>query len=40
MVKLYANLIINGRRTLDEVPENIKGAVIEELRRRGYEVEL
>lgn len=38
MVKIYVNLIINGRRTIDDVPENLKEAVIAELKRRGYEV--
>lgn len=36
MVKIYANLIINKRRTIDTVPENLRKAVIEELRARGY----
>lgn len=38
MVKVYANLIINGRRTIDDVPESLKESVIQELKKRGYEL--
>ena len=37
MVKVYANLIIAKRRTIDTVPENLHEAVIEELLSRGYD---
>ncbi len=37
MVKIYANLIIHKRRTIDTVPENLREAVIEELLSRGYD---
>jgi len=37
MVKVYANLIIAKRRTIDTVPENLREAVIEELNLRGYD---
>lgn len=35
MINIYVNLIINGRKTIEEVPENIKQEVIAELRKRG-----
>ena len=28
MVKIYANLIIHGRKTIDDVPEALKAAVL------------
>ena len=31
MVKVYANLVRNGRRTLEEVPERYRDAVAEML---------
>ena len=36
MVKLYADLIENGQRTLEDVPSKWRAAVEEELRRRGH----
>ena len=36
MVKLYADLIQDGLKTLDQVPSKWRAAVEEELRRRGY----
>ncbi len=27
MIKVYANLVINGKKTLDEVPEKLRLAV-------------
>ncbi len=37
MVKVYANLIIAKRRTIDTVPEHLREAVIEELLSKGYD---
>jgi len=37
MAKIYANLIIHERRTINTVPEDIREAVIEELNLRGYD---
>lgn len=36
MVKIYANLIINGLKTLDQVPIKIRADVEEYLREIGY----
>lgn len=36
MVDLYVELIIKGRKTIDDVPSNLREAVEEELKRRGY----
>ena len=37
MVRLYATLIIAKRRTIENVPEKFREAVIEELRNEGYD---
>lgn len=36
MVKVYADLIEKGEKTLDQVPLKIREQVYEELVRRGY----
>lgn len=36
MEQVYANLIIKGRKTIDEVPAKIKEAVVEILTIRGF----
>lgn len=36
MAKIYATLIIKGRKTIDDVPEKLKEAVKEILIERGY----
>lgn len=36
MVNVYVNLIINGRRTIDTVREDIREEVRAELIKRGY----
>lgn len=36
MVNLYADLIMNGQRTLEQVPARWREAVREELIRRGF----
>ena len=38
MVNLYATLIINKRRTFDQVPENFKMDVKAKLKELGYDV--
>ena len=37
MVDLYAQLIINKRRTIDKVPKEKRRAVVERLRELGYD---
>ena len=37
MVKVYVNLIINGKKTIDDVKESIREEVRQELIARGYE---
>lgn len=37
MVDLYAQLIINKRRTIDKVPKEKRQAVVERLRELGYD---
>lgn len=37
MVELYTRLIINQRRTIDKVPEDMQPAVVERLRELGYD---
>ena len=37
MVKLYADLVEKGRRTIDQVPSRWRAAVEEELERRQNE---
>lgn len=39
MIDLYAVLIINGRKTLSAVPENLRAAVESRLRELGYSSE-
>ena len=36
MVKVYANLVIAGRRTIDEVPGTLRAAVEALLAEMGY----
>lgn len=36
MAKVYADLIIKGRKTINEVPERIKDQVKQELIDRGF----
>jgi hypothetical protein len=36
MVKVYANLIINGRKTLDDVPFKLREQVYQYLVEIGY----
>ena len=36
MVQVYADLIMKGKKTLDQVPLKIREDVREELMRRGY----
>lgn len=37
MVSVYVTLIINNRRTIDQIPENLKDEVISELIAQGFE---
>lgn len=39
MVSIYVTLIINHRKTIDQVPESIRAAVIEKLVADGYDTE-
>ena len=36
MAHVYASLIIKGRKTIDDVPENLKEEVIQILDEKGY----
>lgn len=36
MEKVYANLIIKGKRTIEEIPDKIQGAVRQVLIDKGY----
>jgi len=36
MVKVYADLIVKGKKTIDDVPAKLKEAVIKELVNRGW----
>ena len=36
MAVVYANLIIKGKKTIDEVPEKIKNEVKEILNEKGF----
>ena len=38
MIKVYADLVMKGKKTLDEVPAKIRDQVREELIRRGWTV--
>lgn len=38
MVNLYCTLIINKRRTIDQVPDNFKKLVEERLKELGYDL--
>lgn len=35
MVRIYADLVEKGKRTLESVPEKLKNYVVEELEKRG-----
>ena len=37
MVRVYANLIIKGLKTIDDVPNKYKDAVLELLRKDGFD---
>lgn len=37
MVNLFVTLIIKGKRTIDEVPTNLKEEVITKLNEPGYD---
>ena len=39
MVKVYADLITKGEKTIDQVPLKIRDAVIAELVKRGWVTE-
>lgn len=39
MADLYADLIIYGRRTFESVPNRLKPAVEEALKRKGYDTD-
>lgn len=39
MVKVYADLIMKGEKTIDQVPLKIRDAVIAELIKRGWVTE-
>lgn len=39
MVAVYVTLIINHRKTIDQVPATIRAAVIERLIEEGYDTE-
>lgn len=36
MVKVYADLIMKGEKTIDQVPLKLRDAVIAELAKRGW----
>lgn len=36
MAAVYANLIIKGKKTIDDVPDSLKAAVTEILVEKGY----
>ena len=38
MVKVYADLIIKGEKTINDVPKKLRKAVQAELGKRGYNV--
>ena len=38
MISIFCTLIINKRRTLDQVPENIRSEVEAKLKADGYDV--
>lgn len=37
MIELYCTLIINKRRTIDQIPEKFRQEVIEHLKKQGYD---
>lgn len=37
MVELYAKLIIGGRRTIEQIPDNLRDKVTEKLKMYGYD---
>lgn len=39
MAKIYANLIVKGKKTLEDVPESIRSAVEAVLINMGYSIE-
>lgn len=39
MVSVYVSLIINHRKTIDQVPASIRPQVIEQLIAEGYDTE-
>lgn len=39
MVSVYVALIINHRKTIDQIPDSIRPKVIEELIAKGYDTE-
>ena len=36
MVNVYADLIMKGKKTIDQVPQKLRQDVIDELIRRGF----
>lgn len=38
MAKVYADLIIKGVKTIDDVPEKLKSDVTQILKERGFEL--
>ena len=36
MIRIYADLVEKGKRTLENIPEKLKNYVVEELEKRGY----
>lgn len=39
MVQVYVDLILNGKKTIDDVPERIREQVRKALEDQGYDVE-
>lgn len=37
MAKIYADLIMKGKKTIDDVPEKLKSQVLEILKAAGYD---
>ena len=35
MVRIYADLVEKGKRTLESIPEKLESCVVEELEKRG-----
>ena len=38
MISIFCTLIVNKRRTIDQVPENIRDAVEAQLKKDGYDI--